>query len=153
VIAPVRSSTRMTGYAAAAWAAVFAAFHVIWAGGWYIGLHEETARRAFANPAFLAYDVVVAGMLVIAVVVALALVQPWGRRVPRRPLGWLAAAGTGLLVLRSVASLVQTAYLLVVGRFSLRAMGIWEPWFYLGAILFSLTTWRFWRSAPETTGP
>ena len=144
--------TRIAGFAAAAWAGVFAAFHLIWAGGWYIGLHEDEARRAFAKPAFLVYDLVIAVMLVIAVAVALAMVQPWGRRVPHRPLGLLAWAGTGLLVLRSVASLVQTAWLLAVGRFTLRAMGIWEPWFYLGAILFSVTTWRYWRSA-EVTDP
>jgi hypothetical protein len=38
--------------------------------------------------------------------------------------------------------MIQTAYLLTVGRFSFAAMGIWEPWFYLGAILFGVSVWR-----------
>jgi hypothetical protein len=54
-------------------------------------------------------------------------------------------AGTGLLVLRAGASVIQSAYLLSVGRFSFAAMGIWEPWFYLGATLFSFTAWRYGR--------
>jgi hypothetical protein len=41
-----------------------------------------------------------------------------------------------------VASLVQAGYLVAAGRFRFGDMGIWEPWFYLGAILFSLSTWR-----------
>ena len=59
--------------------------------------------------------------------------------------GFFAWAGTGLLVLRSVASLVQSVYLVATGQFVIEHRGLWELWFYLGATLFSLSTWRFWR--------
>jgi hypothetical protein len=120
---------------------VFAAFHIIWAAGWYPLLDAEKARVAFATPWKWAYDVVVAGMCVIAVPVALAPVMSWGEHQPRRPVFVLACIGSALLVLRSVASLIQTGYLIATGRFHLAAMGVWEPWFYLGAILFTLSTW------------
>jgi hypothetical protein len=127
-------------YAAACWAFVFAGFHVVWAAGWYIGLDPVEAQAAFAIPWKLAYDLVVAGMCVVAVPVALALAMPWGQRVPRRLLSMLAWTGTGLLVLRAIASLIQATYLVFAGRFSWRGMGVWEPWFYLGATLFATLT-------------
>ena len=150
--APVSHSRLRVGpwvaYAAALWASVFAIFHIIWATGWYPLLDAEQARVAFAIPWHWAYDVVVAAMCVIAVPVALAPVMSWSQRAPRRFGYTLACSGSALLVLRSVASLVQTGYLVAAGRFRFAAMGIWEPWFYLGAILFSVSTWRsrrFWN--------
>jgi hypothetical protein len=128
---------------------VFATFHIIWAAGWYPLLDAEQARVAFATPWKWAYDVVVAAMCVIAVPVALAPVMTWGRYVPRRLIYTLAWIGSTLLVLRSVASLVQAGYLIATGRFRFADMGIWEPWFYLGAILFSLSTWRSRRVVNE----
>jgi hypothetical protein len=135
-------------YAAALWASVFAIFHIIWAAGWYPLLDAEQARVAFATPWKWAYVVVVATMCVIAVPVALAPVTRWGRYAPRRLIYTLAWIGTALLLLRSVASLIQAAYFVATARFRVSTMGIWEPWFYLGAILFSLSTWRSrrWRN-------
>jgi hypothetical protein len=92
-----------------------------------------------------AFDVLVAVMCVIAVPVALAPVKAWGQHLPRRPVYILAHVGTALLVLRSTASLVQTGYLISVGRFHLSVMGVWEWWFHLGTVLFSLSTWRLRR--------
>jgi hypothetical protein len=140
-----RSKGAWAGYGAALWALIFAVFHIIWATGWYIGLDSEQARIAFAQTPFLVYDLVVAGMCVFAVAVALALAMPWGRRLPRQLVGLFAWAGTGLLVLRSVASVVQTAYLIGSGQFVVEPRGLWELWFYLGAILFGAGTWHFWR--------
>jgi hypothetical protein len=138
-------------YAAALWASVFAIFHIIWAAGWYPLLDAEQARVAFATPWKWAYDVVVAAMCVIAVPVALAPVMSWGRHAPRHLIYTLAWVGTALLLLRALASLIQAGYLVAVGRFHLAAMGIWEPWFYLGAVLFTLSTWRSkrWRNERE----
>jgi hypothetical protein len=130
---------------AALWALAFAVFHVMWATGWYIGLDPEQARLAFARTPFLVYDIVVAGLCLFAVPVALALEMSWSRRVPQR-LGLLfALAGTGLLLLRSVASIVQTVYLIFSGKFAIGFSSLWEVWFYLGATLFGLATWNFWR--------
>ncbi|MGH7471256.1 MAG: DUF3995 domain-containing protein [Longimicrobiales bacterium] len=139
---------RWIAFAAASWALIFGIFHVLWASGRYVGLDAEQARIAFARPWFLVYDLVVAAMCVIAVPVALALGMPWGRRVSRRVLGFLAWTGTILLGLRSCASLIQTGYLMAVGRFSLRDFGIWEPWFYLGAFLFAVSTWQYSKRQP-----
>jgi hypothetical protein len=135
-------SGRWVFYAAALWAAVFAVFHIIWAAGWYPLLDEEPTRIAFANPWKWAFDVVVAAICVIAVPVALAPVMSWGPHILQRVTYMLAWAGSALLVLRSAASLIQIGYLAATGQFRFAAMGIWEPWFYLGAILFSLSTWR-----------
>src|SRR5882724_6526789 len=107
-------------YAAALWALIFAFFHTVWAAGWYVGLWpKEFWRQSFQQTRFLVSDIVVAGICLLAVAVELALVQPWGRRVPRWLLGFLAWCGTGLLVLRSGASVVQMAYFLVKGTFVL----------------------------------
>ncbi len=140
-----RSRISWPAYAAALWALIFAVFHTIWATGWYVGLDQEQARIAFAKTPFLVYDLVVAGICAFAVPVALALAMPWGRRLPRGLLGLFAWGGTGLLVLRSVASVVQTLYLIGSGQFVVEFRGLWELWFYLGATLFSIATWRFWR--------
>jgi hypothetical protein len=134
-------------FAAALWALVFGIFHVIWAAGRYPLLDAEKARVAFAVPWMWAYDVCVAGMCFIAVPVALAPVMAWGRHVPMRLVRALAWIGTALLVLRAAASLVQMAYFIGAGRFRLAVLGIWEPWFYLGAVLFAVSTWRASRSA------
>lgn len=140
-------------YAAGLWASVFAAFHIIWAAGWYLLLDAEQARITFATPWKWAFDVVVAAMCVIAVPVALAPVMSWGQQVPRRLIYTLAWVGAAMLVLRSAASLVQTSCLVATGRFRFGVMGIWEPWFYLGAILFSLSTWRSRHVGNRTPAP
>jgi hypothetical protein len=132
-------------HAAATWALIFGVLHFVWAGGWYIGLDPVAAKAAFAVPWKLAYDLVAGVMCFVAAPVALALVMPWGRRVPRRLLSSIAWAGIGLLVLRAVASIVQVTYFVLTGRFTWRALGIWEPWFYVGATLFALTLWQYQR--------
>jgi hypothetical protein len=127
-------------YGAAIWASIFAVFHIVWAAGWYPLLNAEEARIAFAVPWKWAFDVAVAGMCVIAIPVALAPVTSLGQHISRPLVFGLAVTGSGLLVLRSTASLVQAGYLISTGRYA--GLGIWEPWFYLGAVLFCLSTWR-----------
>lgn len=147
--------TRRTwiGYTAALWALVFAAFHVVWATGWYVGLDEEPAGTAFARRWFLIYDLVVAAMCAFAVPVALALFQPWGRRVPRWLLGLLAWSGTGLLAVRGVGGVVQTAYFAAVGRPLPLWTARWDAWFCLGAVFFGLSTWAYWRERRQGARP
>jgi hypothetical protein len=127
-------------YGAAIWASIFAVFHIVWAAGWYPLLDAEQARIAFAVPWKWWYDVAVAGMCVIAIPVALAPVTSLGQHVPRPLVFALAVTGSVLLGLRAAASLVQIGYLIATGRLS--GIGIWEPWFYLGAVLFGVSTWR-----------
>ena len=139
--------SRAVAYGAALWAFVFAAFHFIWAAGWYPLLDAEQASIAFSVPWKWWYDVFAGIMCVVAVPVALAPVGRWGARIPRRLLSALAIIGTGLLVLRAIASLVHTAYLLGVGEFAGAGFLPWEPWFYLGAALFAAMTWRWYIRA------
>lgn len=139
-----QSRLAWAAYAAALWALIFAAFHVIWATGWYVGLNSETARVAFAKTPFFVYDLVVVGLCAFAVPVALGLAMSWGQRLPRL-VGFFAWIGTGILVLRSVASIIQAVYLIATGRFPIEIRGLWELWFYLGAILFTVATLHFWR--------
>lgn len=146
-----RRSISWPACAAAVWALVFAVFHLLWATGLYVGLNHEQARMAFSKRGFLVYDLVVAAACLFAVPVALALAMPRARRLPRRLVGILAWTGTGLLMLRSGASLIQAAYLIATQRFDIKTMGIWEPWFYLGATLFGVSTWRYWRA--RASGP
>lgn len=145
------ASHRAVGIAAAVWAFVFGTFHFVWAFGWYPGLDAEAAREAFAVPWKLAYDVVAGVMCFVAVPTSLALVMPWGARISKRLLMTVVWIGTVLLVLRAVASLIQLAYELATGRFSAEQVGIWEPWFYLGATLFGANLWLYSRRA--TKGP
>jgi hypothetical protein len=77
--------------------------------------------------------------------------MPWGRRLPRRLVGLFAWGGTGLLVLPSVASVVQTVYRVWSGQFGFGSVRLLNLWFYLGATLFSLATWRFWRRRAPTS--
>jgi hypothetical protein len=133
---------RWVAWAAGLWALVFGVFHIIWAAGWYPLLDAEEARAMFAVRWKWTYDVVVAAMCLVAVPVALAPVMSWGTRLPHRLVYTVAWIGTALVVIRSVLSLGQAAYLIAIGRFRFADMGIWEPWFYLGAILFGLSTWR-----------
>jgi Protein of unknown function (DUF3995) len=104
------SQHRVIAYAAACWAAIFAAFHFVWAAGWYSGLDPVQAQAAFAIPRKLAYDLAAGAMCVVAVPFALALALPWGRHVPRRILLSTDWARIGLLVLRAVAGLIQVLY-------------------------------------------
>jgi hypothetical protein len=135
------------GYAAATWAFIFAVLHIVWATGWYVGLQDEAAKKAFEKPWFLMYDLIVVGMCLIAAAVALALVQPWGRRLPRWLVGILAWAGTSLLVLRAGGSAVQSVYLAATGKFVPHPGFVWDIWFGLGALLFALTLWRYYHSS------
>lgn len=153
LVNPARQPNRSwVAYAAALWVAVFAVFHIIWAAGWYPLLDAEGARLAFSNPWKWTFDVVVAGMCVIAVPVALAPVMTWGQRAPQGLIYKVAWTGSTLLLLRLAAALVQTAYLVAVGRFRLAIIGIWDWWFVLGAILFTVSTWnsRHWANKGST---
>jgi hypothetical protein len=53
--------------------------------------------------------------------------------------------GTALLILRAGASIIQSGYHVATGRFAVTSVGVWEPWFYLGAVLFGVCVWRHWR--------
>jgi hypothetical protein len=142
-----------TGYAAALWALIFAVLHVTWAAGWHIGLDPECAREAFELRWFLIYDLVVGALCALAALVALALVHPWGMRLPRALVGGLAWSGSAVLILRGGAGAAQTVYVTATGRRILVLSRFWELWFCVGAVLFAVSTWRFWRVSGAITKP
>ncbi|MEV4252743.1 hypothetical protein AB0J52_06190 [Spirillospora sp. NPDC049652] len=89
-------ANRVTAYWAFAWVMVFLAWHVVWAA---TGLDspDPAGHRGAARVAAEVFMVVVLLMTAVGVVLPLALVQAWGRRVP----GWMLAGGawTGCVLL------------------------------------------------------
>lgn len=130
-------------YGAALWALVFALLHVAWAFGWYIGLDEKAAREAFARNWFLAYDLAAAGLCFLAVAVALAPVQSWGRKLPRALLIADVWACAVILLLRGAAGATGAIRLAIVGGSFAPLFSFWDWWFCLGAGLFAASAWRF----------
>lgn len=140
----IRAETFWIEYGAALWAFIFALLHVAWAAGWYIGLDEETAGTAFARRWFLIYNLIAAGLCFFAVAAALAPVQFWGRRLPRRLVGTIISGAAAILILRGGAAVIKAIYPAINGGIS-SALPFWDWWFCLGAALFAVSAWRFWR--------
>ena len=152
-----------------AWAAVvlafaFAAVSLVWALGSTAGLDTlggTIERRARAgDPVLLAANLVALVLKVLGGVLALALVQPWGRRLPRRlllTLGWLGASVLvlyGLLQTTSVA-LVALGVVVPAEPLSDRALTwrlfLWEPWFLLWGLALAGATLRRQRLSSQRT--
>lgn len=146
------------GYAAAIWAFLFAVMSFYWALGGRLGV--ETIGDAITKPALAGDPTILAvvwitGVLkVVAGVLALALVQPWGRRIPRWLLllgGWGASV---IFLVYGAANLVQGAFIVAgaiptpagLGAVAARwHLFLWDPWWLLGGVLFALATWGFSR--------
>ena len=148
----------ITAYAAAIAAFTYALISLYWAvGGRGLvstvgGYVEQFAHRGGAIPvlvALAATAVKVAGGLL-----ALALVRPWGRVVPRRWLLAGAAAASALLVLYGVVNVAAGALVLSgvihpagsVDRTALRwHVGVWDLWFLVWGTMLALATVSYWR--------
>ena len=141
-----RAKRPLLEYGAALWALIFAALHISWAMGWYIGLDAESARKAFERRWFLAYDLIAAGLCVLGAGLALALIQSWGRRLSRLLIGVLAWGCAGILILRAGAGVIYLAFLAAVGNNISSVLSFWDWWFCLGAGLFAASVWRFCRA-------
>jgi hypothetical protein len=148
----------VTAYAAAIVAFGYALMSLYWAlGGPAListvgGYVEQVARRGGALPVLVALAAAVAkaagGLL------ALALVRPWGRVVPRR---WLLAGSAGasaLLVVYGGLAVLLGALVLSgvidpaggVDRAALRwHVGVWDLWFLVWGILLALAAAGYWR--------
>lgn len=143
---PNRAKGFWIEYGAALWAFAFAALHFVWAMGWYIGVDAESARKAFERRWFLIYDLIAAGLCFLAVALALALVQSWGRRLPSFLINVTAWTCAGVLALRGAAGGVFAVYLAAVGNSLSSVLSFWDLWFCLGAVLFAASIWRFRRT-------
>lgn len=147
-------STAWAGYAAAAWAFVFAAVSVYWAAGGTAGVNtlggDIGALAANPPPGFVALLWAIAVLKVLGGLLALALVQPWGRALSRRLLRAVAGAGgVGLLLYGVIPGVVNGLMLAGVLHLSASAhwtaaewttlrwhVLLWDPWWALGGILF-----------------
>lgn len=138
-----------TAHAATVWALLFGALHVAWALAWFywpafgrVTLGPDF-EWAFGRPWFMAYDLVVAGLFVLAAVLARAAVRPWGAAVPRWVLVsglWIAAV---ILGLRGAAGVVADLLVLLgVVNATLTRWVVYDFWFLLGGILFAAVAWQ-----------
>jgi hypothetical protein len=127
-----RHPMRWIHYAACIWAVLFAAPHVWWALGVPAGFPGGRASHELMMTTWRYYsDVIVIALSVIAVVVALAPIQRWGDRIPRRLTRTMAWVASAMLTLRGVAGLI------VDGSSDL----VWWPTFLAGGLLFGAIAW------------
>jgi Protein of unknown function (DUF3995) len=157
---------------AAAYAASLAAFaHATMDLYWGLGGHallstvggypERLAHQGGVLPVLLALSASAAQLL--AGLLALALVRPWGQVIPRVLLRLGSAGASALLVLYGGAlvltgTLVLTGAIHPAGRIDWTAMrwhtGVWDMWFLVWGILLALASAGYWRrTARAATNP
>jgi len=166
---PSHRSSVWFAYAAAAWALLFALRGVYWALGGTIGLGTLSPgiRQAAADrdPWLFAALWISVALEVVAAVLALALVRPGRRVLPRRlpVVGGRSIPAWLLLLLASGAGTVLAGHgALFVGFGAAAALGgdpwtpelrwytlFWGPWFVLGGMLFLAAAWTFLRRIPD----
>jgi len=164
--APATAGRRPAGTVAAYAAAVVAFAYALVSLYWAVGGHRlvstvggyvaHFARQGGAVPVVLALAATAAK--VAGGLLALALVRPWGRVIPRR---WLLAGATAasvLLVGYGGLSVLLGALVLSgvihpaggVDRTALRwHVGVWDLWFLVWGILLALATVSYWRRTKE----
>ena len=159
-IVPARASSTArpwspdgAAYAACAWAVVFAAASFYWAAGGTVG--EDTVGGVITRlPGIVALLWVTGALKVIGALLALALVRPWGRVLPRwllLTLSW--AGGVGLTAYGAIPLVVNglmvAGVLHVPGPVDWTAMRwhvfLWDPWWLLGGLLFVAAAWSYQR--------
>lgn len=147
-------------FGACVWAWVFAALSFYWALGGMVGVEAVSSAIVSLARARVPWLIVVlwlTGLLKIGSgLLVLALVQPWGRRMPEGLLLMLTwGAGTlfavhgmlffavGALALIGVLHLGMPELLLQVYTF------LWGPWFLLGGVLFLVVAYSVVRRTPQ----
>jgi hypothetical protein len=155
----------VTAYAAAVVAFGYAVVSLYWAAGGdglvstVGGYAEQFERRGGAVPLLVALAAAVAKMA--GGVLALALVRPWGRVVPRRWLLISSAGVSAVLVVYGGLNVAAGALVLdgairpsgSVNRTALRwHVGVWDLWFLLWGILPALATIGYRRRTARPGG-
>jgi hypothetical protein len=154
----------VTAYAAAITAFAYALMSLYWALGGHAlvstvgGYAEQFASRGGALPALIALAATLAK--VAGGLLALALVRPWGRKVPRR---WLLAGSAGasaLLVVYgglnvSLGALVLSGVIHPAGSVDWTALrwhvGVWDLWFLVWGIVLALAAVGYWHRTSART--
>jgi hypothetical protein len=157
-----RSPLVWSGYAACAWGLLFAGISFYWGLGGTLGLDtlggtlERLGRSR--DPTIFAAVWITGALKVGGAILALALVQPWGRTLPRLPLllvGWAAAAVLALYggTLVTGEALVATGVVrpsTVYWKPLLWHLYVWDMSFLIWGVLFALATWQCMRSASQS---
>lgn len=145
-------------YAAAVLAFAYAAVSMYWAAGGTallstVGGSIEDIGRHGGLPA-VALGLASAGLKLAGGILALALVRPWGRAIPR---AWLLACAAGAsAVLTCYGAIQVTAGTLVLSRavrpaapVDWTALGwhvlVWDMWFLIWGILMATAATAWWR--------
>ncbi len=147
-------------YGACVWSFLFAALSFYWALGGTAGadtVSPEIAQLARTGVAWIfAVLWITAIVKVLSGFVALALVQAWGKKIPRWLLLILAwGAGTLLFVHGGLFFIVGVLALSGAISVSTPIMVLhwytflWGPWWLLGGILFLVPTWSYFRRSPS----
>src|SRR5215510_11416142 len=154
----------VAAYAAAIVAFAYALVSLYWALGGHAlvatvgGYVEQFARRGGAVPVLVALAATLAK--VVGGLLALALVRPWGRVVPRRWLLLGSTVASGLLVAYGGLNVLAGALVLSgvihpagsVDRTALRwHVGVWDLWFLVWGILLALATIGYARRTANRT--
>jgi Protein of unknown function (DUF3995) len=148
----------IAAYAAAILAFGYALVSAYWALGGHAllstvgGFAEQAAKRGGAGAVLL--GLVAAAAKVAGGLLALALVRPWGRVIPRRWLLIASAAVSVLLLAYGVSNVLGGALVLSgayhpsgdVDRTALRwHAGVWDLWFLIWGILMAIATVSYRR--------
>lgn len=151
-------SPACVGYAACVWAIAFALMSFYWALGGTAGLDSASpaARQLLtAGGSGAAAVIWITGVLKLAGgVLALALVQPWGEKVPRWLLLIPGLGGAvllavhggdflirGLLWQSGLLAVPETVDSTVIAGYTF----LWGPWWVLGGLLFGVAAWDYRR--------
>jgi hypothetical protein len=157
-----RSPLVWSGYAAFAWGLLFAGISFYWGLGGTLGLDtlggtlEQLGRSR--DPTIFAAVWLTGVLKVGGAILALALVQPWGRRLPRLPLllfGWAAAVVLTLYggTLVTAEALVATGLVrpgTVDWKPLLWHLYVWDMSFLIWGVLFAFAAWHYARTAPRS---
>jgi len=145
------TTTRVAAYAAFALALGYALVSLYWAAGGTRGLGtlggsiERLARSEDARAATVISIVIVVKLA--GAFLALALVQPWGQRLPRRLLLIAGGVGSAVLILYGGVemlgeALVETGAVTPSGRVDWRALrwhlGVWDLWFLIWGVALAV---------------
>jgi hypothetical protein len=153
-------------YAACALALLSAVPSFYWALGGTAGLNtvggriEELGRAH--DPGAVALGAGAGVLKVAGALLALALVRPWGRAVPRRLL--LGAAWAASLVLTGYGGLLVAVGALVLSRVISPSGPVdrtvlrwhvlfWDLWFVVWGLLLGVAAWRYGRESRDRTVP
>jgi hypothetical protein len=160
---------RVAAYSTFAWVVVFDAFHVYWELGGRFGFGDQPDPLPSGDTAVQRIlGGIVLALFVVGTALPLALVQRWGRRLPRWALVTMAWVAAGLLTVRAVVAFIDDAmrtvfgsatglsgltYEQLLGTANPSAYTLWsaraiDVYFFVGGVLYATTAWFAARQRP-----